>query len=66
MDRPVELQLRCDMTAAVWWQMLFDAEVKEIVTVYCEVHAKHENAHTGGADKSLARPPGRLLIKFTS
>jgi hypothetical protein len=33
------------MTAAVWWQMLLDAEVKETVTVYCEVHAEHLNTH---------------------
>jgi len=32
MARPVELQSRCHMTAAVGWQMLLDAEVKDIVT----------------------------------
>ena len=46
MDRPIELQLRCHTTAAVWWQMLPDAEVKEIVTIYCEVHAKHLNTRS--------------------
>jgi len=34
------------MTAAVWWQRLFDAEVKETVTVYCEFHAEHLNTHS--------------------
>jgi len=46
MARPIELQLSCHMTAAVWWQMHLDAEVKEIVTIYCEVHAKHLNTHS--------------------